>query len=599
MKTHSSPRKLSRFFVRKFADATSISEALAKKILDALYAKDLTANDLSSVLWKIQDSLVREKLWEYADDLSDEEIDEKIDEIIAERKKWEDQVSSGLSGSEPSSIFDLVGSKMPKTAWLFSEFTAGKDLKEGDTVTIQIMRVGTWDHPSYGEVKITKSDIAEFVANFEENVREIDIAVDENHEDNHRALGWYQKLYTDATGENLFADIEVTKKGADLLNEGAYRYFSPEIAFEYEDPETGNEYSNLLLGGAFTNRPFFKGMQPLMASEVAAEGKRKRHPEGGQFSALFFTNSTMKGFLTLMQKLADKDVLTKSERDELQTKFSELPKEDQNAKMKAAVDEVCARFEEEKVEEKKPAKKGKKAPKVEAKDEETDEEDADGEDDEDEEDKHIAALQKIQEKHKEKTKAKSDAIDELSDEMDEELEADEEEACEPKMTEILAKHGIKMNEDGSFNATKDFAESMSKIMAEQQKRLSQAQRELRFSESVKTYKKLLFSEKNPNGMLLPKDVKVCSEFACSLSVEQAKKFHDIVSNLRLAKIALKRFGENGDGDSEVADGEKKEPTDQEVKASEEFGFYVSKLHFSEAEALSATKKVFAERAKQK
>jgi phage I-like protein len=103
--------------------------------------------------------------------------------------------------------------------------------------------------------------------NFDDNVRKIELAVDENHEPHHKALAWYRELIVKDGGETLFAKLELTPQGAKLLSEGAYKYFSPEIYFKKQDEETGEVISNLLIGGAFTNRPFFKAMKPLLASE--------------------------------------------------------------------------------------------------------------------------------------------------------------------------------------------------------------------------------------------------------------------------------------------------------------------------------------------
>ena len=146
------------------------------------------------------------------------------------------------------------------------EFSDGKVFEAGDKVQIQIMRSGKWSHPMYGEINITPEVLTDVKKNFDEQARGIDLAVDENHESNHKALGWFREL-TKKGKDSLFATIELTKKGAELLSEGAYKYFSPEIVFNKQDEESGKSIKNLLIGGAFTNRPFFKAMQPLLASE--------------------------------------------------------------------------------------------------------------------------------------------------------------------------------------------------------------------------------------------------------------------------------------------------------------------------------------------
>jgi len=224
--------------------------------------------------------------------------------------------------------------------WLFSALTFGdKNFKAGDTVTIQIMRVGTWDHPIYGEVKITANTIADVIRNFQEDTRGIELAVDENHEPDHRALGWYRQVYSEDANQSAFAKIELTQKGANLLNEGAYKYFSPEIQFSHTDDETGEQHRNLLIGGAFTNRPYFKRMQPLMASEAAADESSS--------SLLPISTPRMQKFLSLLNKLVEKDTISASEKAALETAYNALPEsERKDKKIAAAFDEVVAKPDE-------------------------------------------------------------------------------------------------------------------------------------------------------------------------------------------------------------------------------------------------------------
>lgn len=50
------------------------------------------------------------------------------------------------------------------------------------------------------------------------------------------------------TSKDIYAKLELTQKGADLLNEGAYKYFSPEIVFFKTDEETQKPITNMLVG---------------------------------------------------------------------------------------------------------------------------------------------------------------------------------------------------------------------------------------------------------------------------------------------------------------------------------------------------------------
>ena len=56
----------------------------------------------------------------------------------------------------------------------FAEGTVAPDM-------IQIIPCGEWDHPFYGPMKITASDISEFKQNFDAKVR-LDIPITQGHD---------------------------------------------------------------------------------------------------------------------------------------------------------------------------------------------------------------------------------------------------------------------------------------------------------------------------------------------------------------------------------------------------------------------------------
>lgn len=130
---------------------------------------------------------------------------------------------------------------------------------------IQIMKTGKWDHPKLKEIQITESDLARFKANFDNRVRGVDLAVDISHNPDAGAVGWFKELRVD--GSRLMARVDWTEEGASLVKGGKYRYFSPEFMFRWKDPANGQEYHDVLLGGALTNRPFLKDMEPIAFSE--------------------------------------------------------------------------------------------------------------------------------------------------------------------------------------------------------------------------------------------------------------------------------------------------------------------------------------------
>jgi phage I-like protein len=148
-----------------------------------------------------------------------------------------------------------------------TQFSEG--VKNNPVSEIEVLTEGTWEHAHYGTIEITEQDIERFVHNFNNRVRKIDIAVDQEHMPEKGAVGWFKELQKVVEGgiSKLKASVEWTSLGVQLLGEGIYKYFSPEFDFNYEDPETHDVFQNVLLGGALTNRPYFKSLAPVMLSE--------------------------------------------------------------------------------------------------------------------------------------------------------------------------------------------------------------------------------------------------------------------------------------------------------------------------------------------
>jgi phage I-like protein/cation transport regulator ChaB len=133
---------------------------------------------------------------------------------------------------------------------------------------IEIMRVGSWSHPKYGNFQITEDNLNGFIRSFQENVRGIEIAIDLEHgETSHKgaAIGWIKNLKKD--NEKLLAEIEWTDLGKSMVQSKQYKYFSPEFVFQYTDLETNKKFNDVLMGGSLTNKPFIKKMAPVLLSE--------------------------------------------------------------------------------------------------------------------------------------------------------------------------------------------------------------------------------------------------------------------------------------------------------------------------------------------
>lgn len=227
--------------------------------------------------------------------------------------------------------------KANERCWFFYDIGNFSEVKEGQRVKIQIMRVGQWQHQEYGDVVVTPSTLIDVKKNFDENIRKIDIAIDENHDPDHKALGWVRSLEI-KDNDSLWAEIEITALGSRLLSDGAYKYFSPELSFNYKDGEIGSQpVKNVLVGGAFTNRPYFKAMSPLLLAN-----------EKEDFIFMFKDEEkkTMNKFMAFISKHEGK-TLSAEEKNELKQLFDELPEEDKTEEAKQTMESAMEEKKED------------------------------------------------------------------------------------------------------------------------------------------------------------------------------------------------------------------------------------------------------------
>lgn len=200
------------------------------------------------------------------------------DEEAAMRIAWEAVNRAGFKKTEEGRWVKASEDIAYRGLIRLADFVSAEVLEAERPVSdIQIARTGTWEHPQYGRLEITEQTLQDFVDNFYRHVRGIDIAVDQAHRPEDGAAGWIKALHK--RGNELWATVEWTPLGVRLIRDGIYRYFSPEFAVTYTDPETGQKYRNVLLGGGLTNRPFIKGMAPVMLSEDMTEAFLRVEPE--------------------------------------------------------------------------------------------------------------------------------------------------------------------------------------------------------------------------------------------------------------------------------------------------------------------------------
>lgn len=132
---------------------------------------------------------------------------------------------------------------------------------------ILVLPIGTWNTEFYGPMQVTASQATEIIANFKAGVRKA-VPIDVDH-DGGKAAGWIKSLELGEDG--ILANVEWTKYGQGLLEDKIYKLFSPEWSFDYVDPEFGSRHGAVLVAGSLTNRPLFKELPFLVASDGTAK----------------------------------------------------------------------------------------------------------------------------------------------------------------------------------------------------------------------------------------------------------------------------------------------------------------------------------------
>lgn len=133
---------------------------------------------------------------------------------------------------------------------------------------LQMFPLGKWTHPIYGEIVMTPKRIEGFIRNFDEKVRGTDIDIDYDHKDfGGKAAGWVLEL-ADRGPDGLWGHVEWTPSAFASLKDREYKYFSPEFADKWTRPSDKKVFTDVLFGGAITNRPFLKEIQPINLSDL-------------------------------------------------------------------------------------------------------------------------------------------------------------------------------------------------------------------------------------------------------------------------------------------------------------------------------------------
>ena len=252
------------------------------------------------------------------------------------------------------------------------------------------------------------------------------------------------------------------------------------------DEESGEVITNLLIGGAFTNRPFFKMMDPIKANE-SSEASNQQQDKGNNATNhiyLYNANKHINKFLKLAKQFGAKENITKDELAQVEAAFAEMSDDDKaNLKTKAVYDTVCAKFNEEEV-----ATEEAKAEEV------------------------------VEETKDEETKAEEAA-----------------ETEEAKGDETVAEEVVEATEAKDTVAIKASEyESLKAMQTEHNKLLHEA----KVSKTKEKVSGFAFSETTGKGVILPKDANAVVEFAAGLSDSMQAKFFTILEAIQSTKFSV-------------------------------------------------------------
>ncbi len=188
-----------------------------------------------------------------------------------------------------------------------------------DTSWIQAVPVGTYQHPSYGEISFTPDKISNMALNVKNEVRDTQLDVDYDHKSQSgKAAGWIKDAQ--ARSDGLYLQVEWTNTATEAIKNKEYKYFSPEYQDKWKHPKTGKIHQDVLFGGALTNRPFLKDLLPVNLSELIGD-------QGEPIMADDTFVTTMKNILGLDGETSDEAILSAAEQLVVQNETEEVTTE--------------------------------------------------------------------------------------------------------------------------------------------------------------------------------------------------------------------------------------------------------------------------------
>jgi hypothetical protein len=150
------------------------------------------------------------------------------------------------------------------------------DVAAGQRLPIPLFPLGEWKSAKYPSLSLTKELADELIAGFEAGVLGTEPVLDSsgNHDTTAPAAGWFKKLYVAPMKDGkdmLFGDAELTVLGAQMLNDGLYKYDSIEIGAAV-DNTTGKTTDTVFRSATLTNTPVLRVLPGILdaADGIAA-----------------------------------------------------------------------------------------------------------------------------------------------------------------------------------------------------------------------------------------------------------------------------------------------------------------------------------------
>jgi hypothetical protein len=222
-------------------------------------------------------------------------------------------------------------------------------------IEVQLLKIGKFKDPRYGDFEITSKMLSEMVDNFKKGIRGIKPAIDFKHDTEAEAAAWITNVFTKDNGKTLWCNPEWTGEGQRKLSDRAYGYLSADFSKNYRDNEEGKLHGHVLLGAALTNRPVIKNMKSVIQLSEGEHMPELTPEQLAKLDALMkqLGVSSLEDMITAIAKMKPSSEMELKETElkeantklsENSTKLSEALEENKKLKEEKANSDLEAKF---------------------------------------------------------------------------------------------------------------------------------------------------------------------------------------------------------------------------------------------------------------